>query len=682
MNNVAHEWGVNMRFVSLVLGFLLSLGCVANATEPDRDPAWAQACLKPPMTAGETRGFMKRLAQFVFDNHMKRDARSAQRGMIYEYFHVERKGQVDQFMQGEGLDTMHDGAWFAAAMVHAYRATGDPFYKEILTKWQLPFYLKMLNHGDELFTSERNDGRPGDDRGWRGSKEWLLQGREKGFVPYWWDDGGSVSLDMLSRRDKDEHVNMAGRNDLLVRPNPDRRLSGYSFGSSNHMAQDLAVMLESAWLLLRDSADAADQKLAAEVAEAARNLQDCRARHGSPAIPAVRAALALVSGDAAMRKSLPEETWKSVAAGRSDYRRALYDFKPGEPVPMPGFADDQEYRYYVAIARDGMLAQPAAFRLVYDSLTLPMLYGYYSDDDPAPAGINIFDLAPCRFVDGKPADYRSDRKGPSKRPRQIGSRMGPQTMVCCGWALQALRAWPGLWEERCRRELGEDLRVYFDEFPVTGRPLDEMTPLAPVTLGNAKLRLVSSRLKLRMEGECKGDVAVIKVFSRPDGQGGHAIVTLGRDKSVRAVNDKGEPLDVEAGIVPTGDGFRISHLHLPYTVVKGQKAWAAGIEQGRLSIQVGGETRNFRAASSERQVAMWLEHELAGGLRTWEAIFNKYGYIPTGIGCHSVLPGLVWDRFSDTGGYAHLISAAAQWLMYLEKKNDWELQHVPAAVRP
>ena len=151
--------------------------------------------------------------------------------MIYEYFHVARKGQHDQFIQGEGLDTMHDGAWFAVAMVNAYRATGDPFYKEVLTRWQLPFYLKMLNRSDELFTSDRNDGRPGDDRGWRISKEWLLQGREKGFVPYWWDDGGSVSLDMLARKDKDEHVNFAGRNDLAGQPNPERLLSGYSHGS-------------------------------------------------------------------------------------------------------------------------------------------------------------------------------------------------------------------------------------------------------------------------------------------------------------------------------------------------------------------------------------------------------------------------------------------------------------------
>ncbi|MCX6909348.1 MAG: hypothetical protein NTY01_15085, partial [Verrucomicrobia bacterium] len=534
------------------------------------------------------------------------------------------------------------------------------------TQWVLPFYLKMLNHGDELFTSERNDGRPGDDRGWRGSKEWLLQGREKGFVPYWWDDGGSVSLDMLSRRDKDEHVNMAGRNEFTG-PNPDRRLSGYSFGSSNHMAQDLAVMLEAAWLMLRDSADAADRKLAAEVAEAARNLQDCRARHGSPGIPAVRAALALTSGDAAVRKSLPEETWKSVATARNDYRRALYDFKPGEPVTVPGFADDQEYRYYVALARDGTLTQPASFRLVYDALTLPMLYRYYCDDSSPPAGINVFDLAPYKFVDGKPTDYRSDRKGPFKGPRPIGSRMGPQNMICCGWALQALRANPGLWEERYQREFSNDLRVFFD-----GEP-------ARVELGDMKLALRSTRLALELHGESKADI-VIKIFSRPGAQGSHAIITR-KGSNVSAVNDKGKLLQLVSWST-LGEPSSMFHVSLPYTVAKEQAAaWANGVEHGRYSIQVGDATRNFYLANSERQMAMGLEHELGDGLRTWEAIFDKYGYIPTGIGCHSVLPGLVWGKLSDTGGYAHLISAAVQWLMYLEKKNDLELQRVSSAAK-
>ncbi|HEY3492738.1 MAG TPA: hypothetical protein VGK43_07280, partial [Solirubrobacterales bacterium] len=56
--------------------------------------------------------------------------------------------------------------------------------------------------------------------------------------------------------------------------------------------------------------------------------------------------------------------------------------------------------------------------------------------------------------------------------------------------------------------------------------------------------------------------------------------------------------------------------------------------------------------------------------------FKTRGYIPTGLGAGNCGAGFHWDELSDTGGYAHLISAASQWLMYLEGKCDWELHGV------
>jgi hypothetical protein len=523
---------------ALLVAHLFSWPCLA--VDPDRDPAWSEAYKAGPMKADETKAFMKQLAQYVFEHHMKKAEASAQRGMIYEYFDVPRAGQFDQFIQGEALDTMHDGAWFAVAMVNAARATGDPVYKEILTRWQLPFYLKMLNHSDELFDGTRNDARPGD-RTWQDSKEWLLQGREKGFVPYWWDDGGSVSLDMLARRDKGEGIMYPAHDDFAGRPNPQKLLSGYSLGSSNHLAQDLGVMLQQSWLLLHESSDPGDQKLTAQLVEAARNLQECRARHGQAGIPAVRAAQALTSGDAAIRKSLPQTTWKTAATARNDYRHALFEFKPDEQVSTPGFADNQAYFYYTGIAREGTLNEPLAFLLAYDAFTLPKLYQMYSDDSPVPPGINIFDLYPYKFVNGKPIDYRSQRKGPAGRAKPIGSRFGPQNMGVCGWALQALKAHPGLWEQ-------------------------------------AKEKIT---------------------------------------------------------------------------------------------------TPNYFPPATEAEVRAALERELGEGLRTWQAIFQVKGYIPTGLGTGSRGGGSTSDQLSDTGGYAHLITAGAQWLNYLEGKRDWELHRMP-----
>jgi len=98
-----------------------------------------------------------------------------------------------------------------------------------------------------------------------------------------------------------------------------------------------------------------------------------------------------------------------------------------------------------------------------------------------------------------------------------------------------------------------------------------------------------------------------------------------------------------------------------------------GVEHGRYSVRVGDVTRNFYLASEEDMVVTRLRHELGCGLRTWDAIFREKGFIPTGIDA-----GGPWGPFSDTGGYAHLLGAAAQWLYVLEGKRDWETHGVPA----
>jgi len=625
---------------------------------------WTVTERQSPPTADETRTLMKRLFRYVEDHHLKKAEKSEQRGMVYEYFDTRRAGQFDQWVQGEALDTMHDGAWLAAAMVNAYRATGDPLYKDFLVRWQLPFYCKMLNHSDRLFSVKHDNARP---TAHRFDREHLFQEGEKGFVPYWWDDGASVSLER--RRDKNPLGPFSCTDRLAGKPNPKFLLDGYSHGSSNHMAQDLGVMLELAWLLLRESKDPTEQKLAEEIAEAARNLHECRMRHHGP-IPMCAAPAALANGNAALMKFVPDQSVPGAAELANHYYRALYDFKPGQRQAFPGFADDQEYRYYFGIARHGgRLPRPLAFKTIYDAYTEPLLYRYYSDDAEVPAGINRFDLHPYFAVDGRLPDYRSDRRGPGDQPRPIGSRMGPQNMVCCGWALQALRTYPGIWEEHYQRALPKDLRVYIDD----RLPQSSVgpAPAATIQLGSTKLELLSSRNTLHVKGRVKGDAVTLKLFSRPDGQGRHAAVTLRKDKSSEAINDRGEKLQGKIDIVPAEDGFCFN-VELPYGVIRGQQFWANGVEFGRYSVQVGKARHNFYLMSPERQVKARLQHELAGGLRTWEAIFKERGYIPTGLGT-----GADWEYFSDAGGYAHLLSAASQWLFVLEGKNDWEQHHVP-----
>ena len=208
--------------------------------------AWNKVAAQGPLTAAQTKAFMKDLAKYVFDHHLRQDPKSLMRGMVYEYFDVARKGQPDQWVQGEALDTMHDGAWLATALVNAYRATGDPFYKDFLTRLALALLLPDAQPQRRDFSQRaRNDARP---KANTFDKEHQLQTGEKGFVPYWWDDGASISLER--RRDRNPLGSFACTDHLAGRDNPRFALSGYSHGSSNHLAQDLGVMLQQAWLLV------------------------------------------------------------------------------------------------------------------------------------------------------------------------------------------------------------------------------------------------------------------------------------------------------------------------------------------------------------------------------------------------------------------------------------------------
>ncbi len=484
------------------------------------------------MSADEARAFMMKLTRHAVAHHMKTSG-APQRGMMYEYVWWKKMGQPGRFIQGEALDTMHDGSWFACAMANAFRATGDPYYKDVLVRWQLPFYLKMLNEGAALFDNSQVDVRDEAKDTWKHAKEWLLQGRENGFVPYWWDDGESVSLEMLGK--KSERPFFPCTNAFAGKPNPEFRLQGWSHGSSNHLAQDLAILLIQSWLVLHESPDKADQALAAACAKAARNLQECRTRHGSPNIPVVVAACGLLNDDQAMLGWL--QSWDKEQPGppRNAFTAAVSTFKPGQKVAIPAFADDAMYLYYTGVSKHRALPRALAVKLAFDAFSIPLLWQAYSDDAPVPPGMNRFDLTSINFIDGRPEHLRSQRKGPRGGPIPVGSRFGPQNMAVCGWALQAIRQDP----------------------EVAGRVTD----------------LVES--------------ATGKPCPHPD-------------------------------------------------------------------------------------VEKWLARELGAGLRTWEAVFDQYGYIPTGIGCQSAMPGVAWDEFSDNGGYAHLISAAAQWIQHLEGKRDWD----------
>jgi len=78
-------------------------------------------------------------------------------------------------------------------------------------------------------------------------------------------------------------------------------------------------------------------------------------------------------------------------------------------------------------------------------------------------------------------------------------------------------------------------------------------------------------------------------------------------------------------------------------------------------------------ADAYRQGPMTADQTRAFARQLGGVIFDNLRYIPCGINSWGF-----WDRVSDSGGYAHLVSAAAQWLLYLDRKNDWELHNYPA----
>jgi hypothetical protein len=245
-------------------------------------------------------------------------------------------------------------------------------------------------------------------------------------------------------------------------------------------------------------------------------------------------------------------------------------------------------------------------------------------------------------------------------------------MVTTGWALQAMRQYPDIWERPYKTKFQDDLRVYIeDDSGLTG-PAD--APRATWETKAAKLEIYSTRSTLWIKGHATGDALAIKIYAHPDAADTSATVKLGRDKSSSMSKNANQPLIGTVQIIPSESAGFDFIVQLPYTMAKGQFPWANGIEHARLSIGLNeADRRNLYLASPEEQVRGWLLRELTGGLRTWQAIYNEKGFIPSGIGT-----GRQMDAYSDTGGYAHLITAAAQWLLYLDNKSDWQQHHFRA----
>jgi hypothetical protein len=105
------------------------------------------------------------------------------------------------------------------------------------------------------------------------------------------------------------------------------------------------------------------------------------------------------------------------------------------------------------------------------------------------------------------------------------------------------------------------------------------------------------------------------------------------------------------------------------------------LDHHRFSVRMAGVIRNCYLMTPASALVPALERERAGGLRTWERIFRERGYIPTGIGAGSVADRR-WDDLSDSGGYAHLIAACAQYVNLKNGATDWGQWDYPGDAAP
>ncbi len=597
--------------------------------------------------SGELKAFARQLTQYVLDHHLKTDPDSRQVGMVYEYYDVDR----DLWIQGEALDTMHDGAWFANALVQMYRATGDAYYLEPLKQYVLPFYQNVLIHSDALFTDLTD--------AWSSGVKWEDPRPEKGFCPYWWDDGASVSLEQ-KRRETGQPAYPATDN-LAGQPNPDMRLDGYSHGTSNHMAQDLAVMLGMYWLLTRDE----------QTALAARYLDQSRRRHHGIVHPVSIAAAASNNSLDELRQLAGWRAGFEWKEPHGEYYDALFK---GQERQAPGFLDGLSYGYHssILLQRYRPFSPAYARHFLYAIYTDILLRDLWYDDAPPTPGIARFDLSVMPLKDGRFELYHSD--GPDY---PVGSRMGPMMVWASAIGLQLLREFPTAWDDpTAAQDGGFSVPMLRQPRPVTHDGWTADMPRAR-TVGGAALSLASTPRQLDLVLWNLQDGVRIAVEPLPPAAGQAAHIAVTPDGTVSASNAAGETLLCESRSQRRAAG-RDVWVRLPYTVAKGQTPWLNGVEDGRLLLRVGDETVPLHFHSSTDTVRAALQQELADGLRAWQQVFEEWGYIPTGW--YPPREKRSWGAMSDTGGYAHLLTAIAAYLDLQAGRPSWK--HVTALTPP
>ncbi len=615
----------------------------------------------PPIASEQNKAFIREMAAFVERLHLQKD-QSPQRGTIHEYVVMKRlkgdqlpetnPGQWGQWVQPVGGDTVHAAMYYSIAMLHASRALDEPRYRQFVTDYPLPWMHKMITQSDTLFPVQKGTKRSG--------LTLTIDQPLKGYVPFWWDEGQVVCI--LPEKFKQFFEVVGEVTEEENKPGSVYRFKGYTKAVSQHMAQDIAMMLTETWWNTHDP----------RCVEAARDLAHFYEVATPWRMPVVIGLDAVTRRDAAAIKKIAVENpvpESSTFAFHIMYSSCLGK-SPEAPLITPGFHDSEQFSFYVDLMRNGTQPTEAgALALIATAYLDPLLIQSWADAAPLPNGVNRFERVPKQttWSNGAPVQYRSES------PQPFGVRSGPQQLVHAALALQAMKQFPTAWTDVRQKKHPTDWLV--PVHPEGSAKQDVWSAQWSTAAG--KLELNSKRHSLDLRGESTKPELTLQISGRPDAGNPFAKIFLKQDGSISAVDHDNKPVKFTGKVTATAGGFTFA-LNIPYTANKGQGPWVNGIDHGRYLVDFGGEQRVAYLLTAQEEVVAWLENFVGTSLANFQAIFKAKGFLPfvirdgnRGYEWGNAGPG---DEISHLYGYAFLISAASQYQLYLDGKTYWPVE--------
>ena len=645
-------------------------------------------------------GFMHELADFVEKNHTVTDPSRKTYGMVYEFWKDGKK--IQEF----GLDSMHDGAWFMSALVTAHRADPLGDWLERAQKYQVPFYANLLIHSDQLFPKMMPSEE--DKQHWNAPL--------RGWTPRGWDDGSGI--------------------DRKGQPLPD----GY-FTGSNHLAQDLADALMNVWLTTRDPqitealghlrdykqqcfGDIQGVDIAAAVSAGQADaflkykLPDFSPQALAPYYTGLfeKKGHRLVTYDDGLAWLYRQGTAVAWISGEMPRGFAAYAIGRcyGSFASMETFFDDRPCEsgaWFFDLQRPPAFAEGKG-RLQEYASTSKNFYG--------PRGVEIAWVAAGILPELKAMPGLWD--GALKRNASaVIARMVDEPPVTDGLKDDVYAKSAPCGDDTARVTLVSDprnlhifvettrsqLTITFQEESGEVHPVRSVTAEAaeePMSEKPRHLSRKSSGKSPETSTKKKGKpAATSKVTAKttkaslkektaaavPEAaftHGGRLLVT--RDGQCIATNEKGERLlaasAFKAAGFQQGEGDAwTAEVRMPYTFVPAQNAWINGVDFGRYKIRIDASAPVTVCLISEpARIQKRLENGVLGAIDFWSRVWKESGVIPSGWRSPTV-PAGSWE-ISDAGGYAHLISTMALWLIYQDGKREWEVirEQFPETAKP